>query len=139
MAEQPSRSPKRRLKNPETFRERSLKAVEANDKPSRYKKITGWIAKLFRPILTPIGGFFHRLGKVQPFKTIYLLLHWIGLVLLPPYIRKSWKELKLVTWPNRKQSRQLTFAVLVFAFVFGAAVAVLDYGLDKIFKQILLK
>ena len=139
MEEKTSPSPKRRLKNPETFRERSLKAVEANDKPSLLKKLKSLLSRLFRPVFTPISRFFRRLGNIQPFKAIYKLLHWIGLVLLPPYIRKSWKELKLVTWPNRKQSRQLTFAVLVFALVFGATVAVVDYGLDKLFRQILLK
>jgi preprotein translocase SecE subunit len=49
------------------------------------------------------------------------------------------QELRLVTWPNWKQSRQLTFAVLVFAVIFGAAIAVVDYGLDKVFRNILLK
>jgi preprotein translocase SecE subunit len=69
------------------------------------------------------GGLFGLLGKI----------------LVPPYIRNSWKELKQVTWPNWKQSRQLTFAVLVFAVIFGAAVAIVDFGLDKLFKHILLK
>jgi len=47
--------------------------------------------------------------------------------------------LRQVTWPNRKESRQLTLAVILFAVIFGAMVTVLDYGLDKVFKQVLLK
>lgn len=59
--------------------------------------------------------------------------------IIPSYFRNSWKELKQVTWPDRKQTIQLTFAVFVFATVFGVLIAVTDYGLDRIFKRILLK
>jgi preprotein translocase SecE subunit len=47
-------------------------------------------------------------------------------------------ELRQVTWPDRKQSRQLTLAVVMFATVFGIVVAILDYGLDKAFKKVFL-
>lgn len=139
MAEKAQDQPKRRIKSPETFRERTIKATEASEKPGAKSKVSKALGKVFLPLFRPIGKFFKKLVKIQPFKAIYTGLRWIGLVILPPYVRKSWKELKLVTWPSRKQSRQLTFAVLVFAVVFGIAVAVVDYGLDKLFKQILLK
>lgn len=67
------------------------------------------------------------------------LVRIIGLILLPKYFRNSWKELKQVSWPNFKLSRQLTFAVIIFAVFFGISIAGLDYGLTKIFKIILLK
>ncbi|MFA5003999.1 MAG: preprotein translocase subunit SecE [Candidatus Saccharimonadales bacterium] len=63
----------------------------------------------------------------------------IGRLLLLRYIRDSWRELKQVNWPSRRESRRLTTAVILFAIVFGAAIAVVDYGLDKLFKQVLLK
>ena len=63
----------------------------------------------------------------------------LSLILLPPYIRNSWKELKLVNWPNFKLSRQLTLAVVIFALFFGISIALIDSGLSKIFKVILLK
>lgn len=62
----------------------------------------------------------------------------VGRVLIPKYFRESWRELKEVTWPDRKQTAKLTFAVIVFAVAFGAAIAVVDYGLDKLFRQLLL-
>lgn len=130
---------KRRVKNPETFRERSLKAVVASEKPSLARRLRSAAAKIIGPVIRPVLGALGRLGDVQPFKAIYKLLRLIGLIVLPSYLRSSWKELKLVTWPNRKQSRQLTLAVLIFAVAFGAVVALVDYGLDRVFRNILLK
>lgn len=63
----------------------------------------------------------------------------IGYIIFFPYLRNSWKELKQVNWPNFKLSRQLTVAVIIFAVFFGAAIALADFGLGKIFKVILLK
>jgi hypothetical protein len=50
----------------------------------------------------------------------------------------AWKELRQVTWPGRKETRQLTLAVFVFATVFGLMVTLTDYGLDKVFKKVIL-
>jgi preprotein translocase SecE subunit len=139
MADQPDMRAKRRVKNPETFRERALKAADVIERPKRAAKAGRVIAKPFRMVFGPVGRFLSRLAAVQPFKTIVKLLRWVGLIILPVYIRRSWQELRLVTWPTWQQSRQLTFAVLAFAIVFGGAVAGVDYGLDKLFKSILLK
>ncbi len=63
----------------------------------------------------------------------------IGMILLPIYLRNSWIELKQVTWPNFKLSRQLTVAVIIFAVFFGVSIALVDAGLSRVFKVILLK
>ncbi|MCA9327509.1 preprotein translocase subunit SecE [Candidatus Saccharibacteria bacterium] len=55
------------------------------------------------------------------------------------YIRDSWRELRKVTWPSFRESLRLTAAVIVFSVIFGAIIAVVDFGLDKVFRQILLK
>ena len=47
--------------------------------------------------------------------------------------------MKLVTWPGRKETRRLTMAVFLFALVFGAVAAIVDKGLDEIFKKTVLK
>ena len=130
---------KRRVKNPETFREKSLKATVANDKPGVKSRIRTRSGKLTNPILEPIKRLFSKLNKIQPFKFIFKLIRWFGLIIVPKYVRTSWVELKQVTWPNRLKSRQLTSAVLIFAVIFGTTVAIVDYGLDKLFRQILLK
>lgn len=139
MADQSQPRPKRRVKNPETFRERALKAADITEKPKRAARVGRIVARPLGTVFGPAGRFLRRLFQVQPFKSVAKLCYWLGLVLVPVYVRRSWKELKLVTWPTWKQSRQLTFAVLAFAVVFGGAVAGVDWGLDKLFKQILLK
>ena len=58
---------------------------------------------------------------------------------LPKYVRGSIEEMRLVTWPTRRETRQLTGAVFIFAIIFGLMAALVDYGLDKVFKELLLK
>ncbi|HMS23529.1 MAG TPA: preprotein translocase subunit SecE [Candidatus Saccharibacteria bacterium] len=59
--------------------------------------------------------------------------------IFPKYFRDSWAELRQVVWPDRKQTIKLTTAVIVFALVFGVAVAIVDYGLDKLFRILILE
>ncbi|QQS70139.1 preprotein translocase subunit SecE [Candidatus Saccharibacteria bacterium] len=55
------------------------------------------------------------------------------------YIRASWKELRGVTWPTFRDSVRLTTAVIIFSILFGLMIAVVDYGLDKVFKELFVK
>ncbi len=127
--------PKRRVRPSETIRERAIKSAHEPQKPRRIRKTAGVVTK-------PIKAA-GRVGK----KEYYLPMPdtKIGQFLnkrrsvIPRYFRESWQELKEVTWPGRKETVQLTFAVFIFAIVFGLLVAVTDYGLDKVFKRILLK
>lgn len=128
MADKQPTKAKRLVKNPETFRERAIKASDAGDKPTRASSIKQAGGKFVSPVAAPIK----RTAQLKPLRAI-------GKVLVPAYFRNSWRELRLVTWPTWKQSRQLTFAVLVFAVLFGAAIALVDYGLDKVFRNVLLK
>ena len=118
----------RRIRKVETVREKAEKTAAAGDKPRR-----------FHTVRRGAGAPFRATGRVATKLNRYKGLRIIGYILLPPYFRNSWKELRQVTWPNRKESRQLTLAVILFAVIFGAMVTVLDYGLDKVFKQVLLK
>ena len=89
-----------------------------------------WLAH--RPPLKQLGHglrWFFRLRVVR----------FIGRLLGFSYLRSSWQELKLVTWPTRREGRRLTTAVIIFSVIFGALIAIVDYGLDKLFKQLLLK
>ena len=132
MADTEKKTTKRLVKNPETFREKALKATEASDKPKRSLKLKQTSGKVTQPVLGPVGRLLNKIFNRQPFILI-------SRILLPRYFRDSWRELRLVSWPSRKQSRDLTYAVLAFAIVFGGVVALVDYGLDKVFKGILLK
>ncbi len=128
MAEEEANKQKRRLIKSDTVREVATKQEEAAAKPQRLRKTRRVAGAPFRAI----GWFFRQLGRVKVFRIV-------GYVLVPPYFRNSWRELRKVTWPTLKQSRQLTTAVMLFAIVFGVLVATVDYGLDKLFKQVLIK
>ena len=134
MADEAEKRPKRRLRNAETIRERALKAQEEANKPARPSRLRNTAGTVTKPV-RGAGKVF----RYQPFKFIGKVLGFLGRIVVPRYFRNSWRELRLVTWPSRKQTRQLTFAVLLFAVVFGAMVALVDYGLDKLFKEVLLK
>jgi preprotein translocase subunit SecE len=130
---------KRIVKNPETFRERAVKASEAGDKPKRLARLKQVGGRVTSPVVRPVATASGKVFGLKPFRLLRRPLRLIGKILLPSYFRNSWQELKQVTWPNWQQSRQLTSAVLIFAFIFGALVAIVDYGLDKVFKDVLLK
>jgi preprotein translocase SecE subunit len=132
---QPTKS-KRRVKNPETFRERALKANEAAGRSKAkvgvgrsvgtgFGYVTRPFVRILKPVLTSLP--FRLVGKV------------LGKVLFLGSFRRSWQELRQVNWPNWRQSRRLTMAVLIFAIVFGAAIAGVDFVMEKAFKDILLK
>lgn len=116
---QEGQKPKRRLRSAPvvTVRDRAGNAKAA--KPSRIGRV-----------LAPIGRPLRPVGRV---------IAIISRFVIPPYFRNSFRELRLVTWPNRRESWRLTYAVLLFSIVFGGLIAIVDYGLDKLFKEVLLK
>jgi preprotein translocase SecE subunit len=137
MATKKSEPKKRRVRKSETVRQKAEIASKVKDtpKPRRVKKTLSTAGK-------PVSAAY-RFGQ----KEYYLPMpkNKFGRFLnkrryfIPKYFRESFKELKEVTWPDRKQTTQLTIAVFVFAITFGIMVAVVDYGLDRIFKRILIK
>lgn len=54
------------------------------------------------------------------------------------YIKGSWRELRRVTWPGRKEAWKMTFAVIVFTILFTAYTTGLDFILEKVVRQIFL-
>ena len=94
--------------------------VDANVEPSKLSGVKAKLPKLnifsfLRPILRP--------------------LRW----LVPIYFVNSWREVRQVTWPTRRETWRLTLAVFIFAVVFGALIAGVDKGLDLLFKKVILK
>lgn len=134
-----SKSDQSKPKRTQTVRERSqtdankpkrrvLKTAESVAKPA--KAAHSGAKKALKP-LSPLAKPF----KVRPVRFVGRVL---AKVLLINYFISSVRELKQVTWPNRRETAKLTAAVFMFAIVFGAIIAVTDYGLDKLFKKILL-
>jgi preprotein translocase SecE subunit len=88
--------------------------------------------------VSKVRSGFSRVGHLKIWKPFKVVGRFLNKYLVPAYFKNSWRELKLVTWPTGKQTRDLTFAVILFSVVFGAAVAIVDFGLDKLFKKVIL-
>lgn len=135
VAEEPNQEakrPKRRLRpSSETVRERTAK----QEQQAKITKSPGFFRLFFSGFTWPLrkaGRLIGKLGKYRVFR-------WISYIFVPPYIRNSWKELRLVSWPNMRMTLRLTYAVIVFSVVFGLIVAGVDWVLDKIFKELIIK
>ncbi len=89
-----------------------------------------WLSHQFP--LKHIGHALRWIAQLPPFRLLWRVL---GLT----YIRASWKELRGVTWPTFRDSVRLTTAVIIFSILFGLMIAVVDYGLDKVFKELFVK
>ena len=131
-----SAAKKRVVKKPvETVREKAAKKATETPKKRRLNKATTTAkkpisaakrigAKEYHPVKRPDNKLGRFLTKSRR--------------LTPAFLRNSWAELKQVEWPTRKETAKLTLAVLLFALIIGGLVAIIDFGLDKVFKELLL-
>ncbi len=123
-----------KTKKPKTsLRQRNLKAAEAKEKPKRIRKAASNaikpVGKLREALKTEYHivpqkkkpGFFTKSRRATP-----------------RYFSDSFAELKNVTWPKRRETWKLVFAVFVFAIMIGLFISILDFGLEAIFKKIIL-
>jgi preprotein translocase SecE subunit len=127
--------PKRRIRKVETVRQKAEKA-EAPKQPRRVKQATAAATGKVKQV-SKAGRREIHLFKLPDNKVGRFFGKSRGLA--PRFFREAWAELRQVEWPNRRDTFRLTSAVLVFAIVFGAIVALTDYGLDKFFRELLLK
>jgi preprotein translocase SecE subunit len=103
-------------------------------KPTFFGKIFGPIGRFIKKIFRPFR-FILRPFKTKPIRAIG---RFLKKVLLINYFISAWREVRQVTWPNRKETANLTFAVFIFAIAFGVLIAIIDFGLDKLFREVLL-
>jgi preprotein translocase SecE subunit len=120
-------------KSAPTVRQRAEKAKAENPKPQRIKKVATAAASPVKKLHLPDNGLTRPIKSVGRF--LKKVLGW----LVPKYIINSWREVRLVVWPSRKETWRLTGAVFIFAIVFGALVAGVDKILDMIFKSFVIK
>src|SRR5574337_1017087 len=135
MANANSRARKPRIRKAPTRRQQIEDDARKAEKPPRRRRSYVWQAliwpfaklkRLLQPVLRPLAPVGRLLKRV---------LRW----LVPSYFVNSWRELRKVTWPKRAETWRLTAAVFIFALVFGTLIAVVDRGLDEIFKKLILK
>ncbi|HVS58907.1 MAG TPA: preprotein translocase subunit SecE [Candidatus Saccharimonadales bacterium] len=130
-----SKPKRRRVRPAPTVRERAEKAQAEASKPKRQK--SSRVGKALKVAFKPLA-FLGVLGKFRIVQVLGKVFRFIGKILWPAYFRNSWRELRLVSWPSWKQSRRLTYAVIIFAVLFGGIIYGLDFGLDKAFRHLLI-
>ena len=132
---------RRVVKKSETVREKREKANELKPKQRRVRHTVGKAGKPVKAVGRGVAKAARPLNPLlKPFRTrpARFVGRILAKVLFINYIRASWQELRLVEWPNRRETTKLTLAVFVFAISFALLIAVLDFGLDKVFKQLLV-
>jgi preprotein translocase subunit SecE len=125
---------KTRVKKPQTVRERSLAERKERKRhlrtgASKVASPIKRVARIGRKEYHPVPVPDNKLGKILR-KRVRLWPRFFGL---------AWNEIRQVTWPSRRETLRLTFAVFIFSLIFGISIALLDYGLDKLFKEVIIK
>lgn len=77
---------------------------------------------------TPKKGLLGK--RVNPLAPIKWLLR---------YVRDSYRELKKVTWPDKKTAWKLTGTVFLFSFIMAMFLFGLDSFFSKMFEKLFLK
>lgn len=124
--------PKSSAKKQQTVRERTQ--VAANKQPRRVRqaasKLSSPLKKVRhhgkREVHIPLPD--NRAGRVLG-KRVRLV---------PRFVREAWREIRLVHWPNRRETIRLTIAVFVFSLVFAVIVGLIDFVLDKVFREVII-
>lgn len=57
---------------------------------------------------------------------------------MPKFLREAGHEIRLVTWPNARETIRLTIAVFIFAVIFATIVGALDYVIGEIFREVII-
>lgn len=132
---------RRVVKKSETVRDRAAKAQVATPKKRRiHRKAASAASRPARAVGRGVKKSVKPLSPLlKPFKTkpARAIGRALASILFLRYFRESWHELRKVTWPTRRETYKLTLAVFVFAVSFGLLIALVDFGLDKVFKQLL--
>ena len=53
------------------------------------------------------------------------------------YLRDSWREIRQVRWPSRKAAWKLFFAIIIYTFLIGAIIMLLDILFTWLFNTII--
>ncbi len=127
--------------NKQTMREHAAKKRDKAEQPRRLKQATTSARRPISALGRTIKAIFRPFRFVlRPLKTrpVRFVGRILSKVLFLSYFKGSWQELRKVTWPDAKLTTKLTFAVLIFATIFGLFIALVDFVLDKIFRSVLL-
>lgn len=104
---------------------KAKKPVKASAKKVKDSNKQSFLSRLFSPI-----------AKSRAWK---FLRRWVIRSPFGGYFVGAWRELRQVNWPKRKTAWKLTMAVFLFSAVFSAFTTALDYGFEKLARQLLLR
>jgi preprotein translocase SecE subunit len=116
-----------------TMRDSAAKSRAKADKPKRVRKAADAAKKPVSSVGTALTKEYHLVPQKNDGNFFTK-----SRKLTPGYFRSAWAELRQVTWPGRRETWRLVFAVFVFALVLGTVIAVLDYGLEKLLREVIL-
>jgi preprotein translocase SecE subunit len=133
MAEQKNKK-RRVVKKSETVRQRADKK-QAEVKPRRIHRATSQAARPLKAA-SRIGRreYYIPLPDNRAGRFLNKRRH-----LMPRFFREAWAEVRQVTWPGRRETIKLTLAVFTFALVFGGLIWLTDYGLENLFRKVILQ
>jgi preprotein translocase SecE subunit len=95
---------------------------------------------IIKRALRAVGSFFAKITAPVRGSRVWKFLR--RTILRSPfrgYFVNSWKELKQVTWPNRKTALKLTFTVILFSAFFAVVTTSLDFGFEKLAQELFLR
>lgn len=125
-------APKKEVKK-ESMRTQAAKSREAAKKPKRVRKAASAVTKPVSKTASFLTTEFHLFDRKDGGNFFTK-----SRSLVPKFFREAWAELKLVTWPGRKETWRLVFAVFVFAIAMGVTIALLDYALENLLRKVIL-
>ncbi|MBW3568999.1 preprotein translocase subunit SecE [Candidatus Parcubacteria bacterium] len=142
MAEGDNQKPRRRIRQEKT--KPSMR--ELGKIPEKVKK-PGRIRKVGSKVSSPLNKPFNKLRSLYGREYLFLKLpeNKAGKILnkrvriVPQFLKNAWAEIRQTSWPNRHETIRLSFAVFVFATIFAVIISLLDLGLDKLFREFIIK
>ncbi len=107
-----------------------------DDKVVETKKVSS--KKTTKPATKVAAVAVKKTSKAQKSKKVRKPLKLLApLRALGGYFVGSWRELRQVRWPNRKQTWALTLAVILFSLLLGVLIFLLDAGFTLLFKNVI--
>jgi preprotein translocase SecE subunit len=117
----------------ETMRDSAAKSRAKAEKPKKVRRAASAAKKPVTSIGSALTKEYHL---VEPKKGGNFFTK--SRKVTPGFFRSAWAELRQVTWPGRRETWRLVFAVFIFALILGTVIAVLDYGLEKLLREVIL-
>jgi preprotein translocase SecE subunit len=116
-----------------TMRDSAAKSRAKAEKPKRVRKAADAAKKPVSSVGSALTKEYHLVTRKNDGNFFTK-----SRKLTPGFFRSAWAELRQVTWPGRRETWRLVFAVFVFALILGTVIAILDYGLEKLLREVIL-